>query len=53
MTISNVNFEYVPADVVLCMNNTGWSGNFTKDEVRNGELQFQNSGNLKITGLQL
>ena len=50
VTISNVNFEYVPADVVLCMNNKGWSGNFTKDEVRNGELQFQNSGDLKITG---
>ena len=50
VSISNVNFEYVPADVVLCMNNKGWSGNFTKEQVRNGELQFQNSGNLKITG---
>lgn len=46
--IKNVNFVYVPGDVILCMNNTGWSGDITKSKTQSGELQFQNAGNLTV-----
>lgn len=50
LSISNVHFEYVPADIP---NHTdAWGSNnsdYTADEVRNAEFQFQNSGNVTIT----
>ena len=49
ISISNVNFEFVPADFTLCMNNQGWSGSVTADEVRNAEFQMQNTGNVTFT----
>ena len=46
--ISNVNFEFEPADFTLCMNST-WGGTATANDVRNAELQMQNSGNVTFT----
>ena len=50
VSISNVNFVYEPTDVTLCMNNTGWSGDKTADEIRNAELQLLNDGDVTFTG---
>ena len=50
ISISNVNFEYVPADIPN--HSDGWSGinkDWTKDEIRNAEFQFLNSGSLTVT----
>ncbi len=49
INIRNVNFEFVPAAFTLCMNNQGWSGSVTADEVLNAELQMQNTGNVTFT----
>ena len=50
ISISNVHFEYVPADIPN--HSDGWSGinqDYTKEQVQNAEFQFQNSGNVTIT----
>lgn len=50
ISISNVHFEYVPADIPN--HSDGWSGinqDYTKDQIRNAEFQFLNSGNVTIT----
>ncbi|WP_346707179.1 InlB B-repeat-containing protein [Massilistercora timonensis] len=50
INISNVNFEYVPADIPN--HSDGWSGlnkDWTKEQIRNAEFQFLNSGNVTLT----
>ena len=50
ISISNVHFEYVPADIPN--HSDGWSGinqDYTKEQVRNAEFQLLNSGNVTIT----
>ena len=50
LSISNVHFEYVPADILD--HSDGWGSNhanYTAKQVRNAEFQFQNSGNVTIT----
>ena len=50
ISISNVHFEYVPADIPN--HSDGWSGinqDYKKEQVQNAEFQFQNSGNVTIT----
>ena len=50
ISISNVHFEYVPADIPG--HTDGWSGidkDYTKDQVRNAEFQFLNSGSVTVT----
>lgn len=48
VSISNVNFVFVPADFELCMNSF-FGGAAKADDVRNAELQFQNGGDLTLT----
>lgn len=51
LSISNVNFEYVPADIP--QHSDGWSGlnkDWTKEQIRNAEFQFLNSGSVTIRG---
>ena len=50
ISISNVHFEYVPADIPG--HSDGWSGidkDYTKEQIRNAEFQLLNSGNVTIT----
>ena len=50
LSISNVHFEYVPANIPN--HSDGWSGinqDYKKEEVRNAEFQFLNSGSVTIT----
>ena len=50
ISISNVHFEYVPADIPN--HSDGWSGinqDYTKEQVRNAEFQFLNSGSVTVT----
>lgn len=49
LTISNVHFEYVPADIPDHSDawNTG-ENTWTKDQIRNAEFQFLNTGNVTI-----
>lgn len=47
--ISNVNFIFIPADFTICMN-SGWRGSTTAEQTLNAELQFLNSGDVRITG---
>ena len=46
--ITNVNFKFKPADFTLCMNNTGWGGSFSGDNIKNAELQMLNSGDVNF-----
>lgn len=48
VSISNVNFVFIPADFELCMNSS-FGGDAKAESVRNAELQFQNSGDLALT----
>ncbi len=48
ISIKNVNFVYVPADVKICIN-SGWKGVFTKDAAPSGQLFFENTGSFTIT----
>lgn len=48
--ITNVNFKFNPADFTLCMNNTGWGGSFSGDNIKNAELQMLNTGNVSFSG---
>lgn len=47
VTIKNVNFVFDPADFTLCMN-SDWKGSFSKDDIKNAEFQFLNSGKVTI-----
>ena len=46
VSISNVNFKFVPGNFTLCMNNSGWSGTATAEDTPNAELQLKNTGNV-------
>lgn len=49
ITISNVNFEYVPADIPA--HSDAWGSNnkdWSKDQIRNAEFQLLNKGNVTI-----
>ena len=52
ISISNVNFAYVPAPYTMCRGDgvdpSGWSGSRVEGELSNAELQFNNLGSLKI-----
>ena len=48
--IANVNFKFNPANFTLCMNNTGWGGSFSGDNIKNAELQMLNTGNVSFSG---
>ncbi len=48
ISISNVNFVFVPAGFTLCMN-SGWGGPATAGDVPNAELQLQNDGDVTFT----
>ena len=50
VAFSGLDFVFVPSDFTLCLNNEGWEGNETANTVRNGELQFWNSGDLSFNG---
>ena len=50
VAFSGMDFVFVPSDFTLCLNNNGWEGIATASTVRNGELQFQNLGNLSFNG---
>ena len=45
ITISNVNFVYVPDDFKLCIN-SDWKGSFDGDNILNAELQFNTTGSV-------
>ena len=50
LNISNINFEYVPADIP--QHSDGWSGlnkDWTAEQIRNAEFQFLNSGSTTLT----
>lgn len=50
VTISNTNFEFVPADFSMCANNKGdWVGKYTENDGKNAELQLLNSGNVTFS----
>ena len=46
LSISNVTFQFEPADFTLCMNNIGWGGKFSEADIKNAELQLLNSGDV-------
>ena len=46
ITLSNINFEYVPADIFEHTDAWAGPGNWTKDQIRNAEFQFLNKGNV-------
>ncbi len=52
ISISNVNFAYVPAPYTMCRGDGvdpfGWSGSRVEGELSNAELQFNNLGSLTI-----
>lgn len=43
--IVNVNFKFNPADFTICLN-SAWKGTFLKDDVKNAEMQMQNTGDV-------
>ena len=49
VSIKNVNFVFEPADFTICMN-SGWSGTFSADSIKNAELQLLNTGSVAFTG---
>lgn len=48
ISISNVNFEFVPKEITLCAN-TGWKGQGTAEQYRNAEMQLLNTGDVTFT----
>ena len=49
VTIVNVNFKFNPADFMICLN-SAWKGTFLKEDIKNAELQMQNTGNVYFSG---
>lgn len=47
--IENVNFKFTPADFTLCLN-SAWRGSFLKEDLKNAELQMQNTGEVYFSG---
>lgn len=48
ITLSNIKFEYIPADISGHTDAWGGSGDWTKDQIRNAEFQFLNKGNVTL-----
>ena len=48
ISISNVNFEFVPKNITLCANNE-WKGQGTEEQYRNAEMQLLNTGDVTFT----
>lgn len=48
ITLSNINFEYVPDNISGHSDAWAGSGSWTKDEIRNAEFQFLNKGNVTL-----
>lgn len=48
ITLSNINFEYIPADINGHTDVWAGSGNWTKEKIRNAEFQFLNTGNVTL-----
>ena len=48
ITLSNINFEYIPADIDGHKDEWGGSGDWDADEIRNAEFQFLNKGNVTL-----
>lgn len=48
ITLSNIKFEYVPADINGHSDAWAGSGNWTAEEIRNAEFQFLNKGNVTL-----
>ncbi len=46
ITLSNIKFEYIPADIFEHTDAWAGPGNWTKDQIRNAEFQFLNKGNV-------
>ena len=50
ISVSNVNFKYIPADFTLCANSAaGYKGSFKAEDIKNAEFQFQNTGSVSFT----
>ncbi len=49
VSIKNVNFVFEPADFKICAN-SGWRGTFSANNIKNAELQLQNTGSVAFTG---
>lgn len=48
VTIKNIGFVFTPSEFAICLN-SGWGdGKYSADDVRNAELQFNNSGNVML-----
>ncbi len=48
ITLSNIKFEYIPADINGHSDAWAGPGNWTKDQIRNAEFQFLNKGNVTL-----
>lgn len=48
ITLSNIKFEYIPADIFEHTDAWAGPGNWTKDQIRNAEFQFLNTGNVTL-----
>lgn len=48
ITLSNIKFEYIPADIFEHTDAWAGPGNWTKDQIRNAEFQFLNKGNVTL-----
>ncbi|HIS42683.1 MAG TPA: right-handed parallel beta-helix repeat-containing protein [Candidatus Limiplasma pullicola] len=48
ITLSNINFEYVPADIFEHTDAWAGPGNWFKEKIRNAEFQFLNKGNVTL-----
>ena len=48
ITLSNIKFEYIPADIYGHSDAWAGSGSWTKEKIRNAEFQFLNKGNVTL-----
>lgn len=48
ISISNVNFQFIPGEFTICMN-SNWRGSYTADQCKNAELQLLNTGDVTFT----
>ena len=48
ITLSNIKFEYIPADIYGHSDAWAGSGSWTKEKIRNAEFQFLNKGDVTL-----
>lgn len=48
ITLSNIKFEYIPADIFEHTDAWAGPGNWTKEKIRNAEFQFLNKGDVTL-----